>query len=798
MQDTNGAINKNFINEMHKKSFKEFSNIIDEFSKIEGVEVKNITEITNKKQEKDEYGNLIKEVNTPISFQPGVNELAYEIYNNKSVLKNGRNDYLVRLSINNKNLITALFESSKSGPTYFMNTKRILKTDDENEKDKEKGTIVQDPTRKYKKNFIHYNPYEYKGKTVPNIVEEEYTENDEVVKLGSDDVKIINYVDKDNNPIPIKEGLLLYCNECKQYELAESIEVLITIKSNNPLYNYEDDMLITYNLGSYVHLLNITCKCNNIIDSNNIRIIEEGFKIIRWAEMFEEGDRLVFTIIEEDISCFYDNYIFKHYSNRLTINLKTGRAYLLPKMDLTTKKKIGGIRCVSGVHCINFASKFNAGLENVVYCNLSDEEKNKITMRYFREKVNIHINNLNNNIMNYIYKFKTKHNPIKQPILTPNEFDDTKPHYRHSLDKSHTDFILYNSYNQNPYVSYNKKRDLNQCLLPNQITRIKKIGNANFVDDVINILGYKNKYSKKIILRYIEKIEKQEQMRLGERIRIHDCNDLYKALKDINNFNKAVTNLYESNLQPWYTYGNLKLKDEYYKRLHEQYGETQVINAIFKNKNNFMAYLDTIRNYEIIINSIPKYRLPVKRLRLIDLHDKIASDATRISKAPRTYEYSEKILEVFDDKIINDITFKVAKSNIELTNIGSIMHICVGGYDRHVESKNCFIVYGVKDNKIMTCIEINNEFKVRQVKAYRNNHLSEEDQKTVVEYFNLVGANATDCYDLNSNVIDNNKDRNKQKLKGIDLKIIMQDATYDEATGEIVCSEKQDSLEAII
>jgi hypothetical protein len=253
-----------------------------------------------------------------------------------------------------------------------------------------------------------------------------------------------------------------------------------------------------------------------------------------------------------------------------------------------------------------------------------------------------------------------------------------------------------------------------------------------------------------------------------------------KLFKNKDNINKFL-NAYDRQHIDIYS-------NAYLDKLVESFGETNVANALTKEdkieqkpmtpfssysrRRNFYLYRDTIRNYEDIISVIPDYKLPVNRLRLKDLHDKISKDATKIKKAEKIYTYEDKFLDMYDNKVIDDITFTVAKSNHELTAIGSQMNICVGGYWSRVETGELFIVSMSKNNKYIGCLEISKDAKLHQAKATCNRMLADDELKALKKY-SLDTNLKTSTNDVPDKYkVDSSKDKNSVKYnKAIKLSI---------------------------
>ena len=228
----------------------------------------------------------------------------------------------------------------------------------------------------------------------------------------------------------------------------------------------------------------------------------------------------------------------------------------------------------------------------------------------------------------------------------------------------------------------------------------------------------------------------------------------------------------------------------YLNKLIEVFGETTVTNALTKdivkhnnrvkneygpkplffknsdlenyNRRNDILYKDTIRNYCDIVTVYPDYKLPCDRLRLKDLHDKIAKDASKIKNKEKVYTYEEKFMNMYDNKIIEDITFKVALSNHKLVEIGSQMGICVGGYWDRVERGELFIVSMEREDKYIGCLEISKNGILHQAKAKYNYRLDDKELELLKEYCLMTNIGIDTC-----DVVDKykvNRDSSKESV----------------------------------
>ena len=137
---------------------------------------------------------------------------------------------------------------------------------------------------------------------------------------------------------------------------------------------------------------------------------------------------------------------------------------------------------------------------------------------------------------------------------------------------------------------------------------------------------------------------------------------------------------------------------------------------------------------------------------LKEIHDRLAKDIdkvrTQVCKTP--FAYSKRDLEL--EFKTNEYTFSLAKSGMEMIDVGREMGICVGGefYISRVQSKDILIVLVTDCNgDYKCCIEINKkDMALRQVKAHYNKCATGSLANAVREWVKAnVVLDATNCKD---------------------------------------------------
>lgn len=649
-----------------------------------------------------------------------------EVYN-FFIQKNTMNTETINASDDNKvgfslDLDPSIYIKIKTSDKDILNFIMNRRLDNNYEFAQSENEIEYEKNLDNMRRFIRYNSHETLGITIYDA------HNDQAI--------VKKYKDKDGNSIPIKTGLLYKCH-CGSYDLADECEILMLFNSNG-----------TY---SSSRILNIKCaSCGEMSDMSKVTTVGKNMNNVKGVvsryifNELDEKDKITIANVEYITSFFGDKYSTKRVSNKIVFNAKTGRTYLLPKYDLSTKKRIGGIKQISYV--FNSIDTFKVKLEDVIAIGTSLEKyiaDNNIANKkaiipfkaYFKEAVEKSC---------YFYK-STKDDAFKaiDDILEGKEISEKMYDLIDKCIYHNNRFSILIMYNQNPYIPYGIYNDLayankyvhydsgETSKLPSKARNMKKIREMNLVKNFNTVFDVKTKSERKYINNAAQKLTAYGNLM-----------SIKKVLNNTDNINKIL----ESNIV---LYKNMYISD-----LINNFGETAVVNAILKKdvslseedrdiftffrSTAYDFYYDTIRNYKKIKNVFPDYKFPCKRLRLKELHDKIAKDANKIKMNEVRYTYQEELMNAFDNKSINNITFKVALSNRRLVDIGSKMGICVGGYTDRVESGSLFIVYMEKDDEYIGCLEISHDGYLHQAKAKYNRMLEDEKLKALKEYCKMT------------------------------------------------------------
>ena len=602
-----------------------------------------------------------------------------------------------------------------------------------------------------KRRFLRFNKYETLGKTVYNQ------------KTGG--VETVEYKSKkDGKSIPLKTGLLYKCHDCGAYERVEEFEAFIAFRVKTgfvyageaALNEFAESICI-----NSIQFSKITCSnCNTTTDISKINFLysdafDKGTIASNIFNDYEEKGKIVISNLFQTRLFFGDKYTSKVISNKVVFNINTGRTYILPALNMNTQKRLHPLVQLGENSIHNYLNNFRLSEDQFIYIGLLIE-------KYLRQQSNVMqkaIIPFKDYVLNAIVSKQHFTRLSMEPVLeqfsnrlanaTADNFNIENRHMLQNVFFHSTELLLVlKHYNQNPYYHYtfasNMKTYQDEL---RSLSKIRKIRNLSLEQEYNKYFKVKTKFEKKFMNSCTNKAEGYEYIR--------GVKSIIKNQDNINKFLQMQMDYYkqqESHIVP-HTFDISK--NSYIQALIAQFGETNVTNALTKieerveeeKKNNplwsmyhasgfrnYNLYQDTIVNYNTIITAFPEYQLPCNRLRLKELHDRIAKDATKIKISKRTYEYEDKFMKMYDNKAINNITFHVALSNRKLSTIGSQMNICVGGYWNRVEAGSLFIVYMMKNDEYIGCLEISHDGNLYQAKAKYNQRLYEDELIALREY----------------------------------------------------------------
>lgn len=517
----------------------------------------------------------------------------------------------------------------------------------------------------------------------------------------------------------IKDKNYAYCFNCKK-------KVLLKVCSTYQFNVYDNE----YNSYECPH-----CGTNDTIC--HMRRTNNQYKI--YLKHFLNGNKLRIKSKYITYKFYKNNFFMESVSDLITLNLDTGMAYKFPSIinGKKNKKQKSIINVTYSETCESILSYSNYGP------NTTNNKKDLIdiynTIRDYKiKKTGVYIPT---------FEQQAKEAFSLDPKTSPNSvFDnlysscfrmislDDATDFQKSIHNQSLNLSMIFIFNRFPYINLYKANNILsggitkygsnketkkfiRSIEPNCTAPIAKLANLQnvpyskknrkfFNKKAINILTFKklSNHGLKIdsIGKILEIIESQNVSVLNQHLFIDFLND-QKRNEDFieNNFvNKLCKEL------------NLEKHNNYYLE----------------------DYIMTLKNI-IVID--PNYKLNFRNYSIRQMHDIASSDYNKLRRENVEIPYEKKDHKL--NKTIGDYTFTLAKDTHTLIDVGTKMHICVGGYDRSALSKDCIIVIcskiGSKDD-YEVCIELDSSYVIKQAKRYRNRNIERgtEIEKALMEW----------------------------------------------------------------
>lgn len=471
----------------------------------------------------------------------------------------------------------------------------------------------------------------------------------------------------------------------------------------------------------------VTCKKCNHIHYGDTRISSES-EIIRSIKIFDdfkENGKVKLSI--QTIMYKYNpksNHFFPVQMNhKFIFDIKNNKSY----------------------YCC-MANKKSKLIRNISYgINYVIEKELSI---FFSDTNNYYLKFIINKLFRTIKKhLKTKHTfkdvflSIQKPILNMDKRNIVKISNRNNIndhinnDRTNARKLLEKIaiINSNPNCSYEHLKE------------IKPYYNSKVTNYVRSNLKKDNKYMDRVLKTTpaIKKLLIDKPWKIPLYYIFKDCiKDNNHFLYLLKNIDTIASRYYEVLDIPEDFKDNVTTLKKINKRMIEIFkylmsiynNETVLINKIL-NKNtpalHDRYFLDSINALDYVINSEYKEEYTSvfnKKWDLKEIHDSLIRYKNLIRMANRTISYSDEELKL--ERKYNDFEFKLAKDTHELTFIGNSMSICVGGYGDRAYRKMLNIIYLMRDNKYIACIELRGN-KVEQTKC-KYNSLPEGDVRKII------------------------------------------------------------------
>ncbi len=119
-------------------------------------------------------------------------------------------------------------------------------------------------------------------------------------------------------------------------------------------------------------------------------------------------------------------------------------------------------------------------------------------------------------------------------------------------------------------------------------------------------------------------------------------------------------------------------------------------------------------------------------------HDALSKISYSAENRKITFKYTGEQKNLEDD--IDGYSFRLPKTNVQMSEIGTALHNCVASYAESVRQKECTIVYATKDGDYKICIEVN-ENKILQERIDRNAEPTAEEKSVLKKWHERHGLN---------------------------------------------------------
>lgn len=535
---------------------------------------------------------------------------------------------------------------------------------------------------------------------------------------------------KDNKPCAKDHVLMpIYNNETNNSEYN-----LICLKSGKQYKNVSiiGKLQLRFKKITY-DTIGVYCKECGLIEYEDLHVLTNSSYMVTLNEIITEKDNVTVNVNVHYRTITKEDTIKEEYLNNKTIfNTMTGKTYIRKQnIDHENTKEC----CISLNNVEDIHELFNG-----YYVDIA---KNFMKIGMAIEK------SIND----------SKAIPFKEYYNNINEIYDIWGNKKNYTSDYFKKFVLI-AYNLNPYVDYAytaiQYRLYDYSKKYSKKFKTKEFRNIYIKNKINSYLIDKMKLPKKS-LQYLIKMNRTDSFANP----IENIMTIYKSdtIKDINNMYKILevyTQIKVSSLQSelWNIWNSIYIKD-----LIKIHGENNVVNAVLKiMKKDFNDIHDyiifTANNYEEILNKYNNYEMPVKRLRLKDLRDKINLDYSKTDGIAYYYKYSDNMRNRFE-KEIDDHYFRLVNSGEELIKIGNEFNNCVGNYGQTMADKENLIIVATNKctNKKDICIEINlNTSSIVQARTCYNYGLDEHLTDLLVKYAKLTNIAIHICYDLSYDI----------------------------------------------
>lgn len=423
----------------------------------------------------------------------------------------------------------------------------------------------------------------------------------------------------------------------------------------------------------------VECEDGTILDCEDVNVFNyhyNSYNYLASSQIFYDEDKIVFSEIHRNAVKIKNNILCGQTNKRTTFNIKTGRAYVFPTIDMYTKKKVSNTR--KSFHAINCIADT---MER--YSSIKTEKVTKEVGNYIQEHCGLE----------GVIPFDEYYDKYKDKISSP-EILSFSNSIEECCDSNETHLRMLAAYNANPYIHYLEYRE---SLI--SINQYKEHASRYKANNKIN----------EFHLKIPKKIRNKELM-----------NELFYNTYIRNNFNEEDQDILKN---PSNRIFNHCVLYSDYKKFKKVLGEN--VDLIYKNKeiakesllsmsaffaSDLAKELLKLYNAETILKSLKSIYIgeQIKGTNPNDMLEKIFDMA---------YDY-EKLGYLFDVKIVKQETFNIKKLCKNLHDLNS-------KYNRNIYN----IKYHIDESYLVKKSDF--KIEIENIKYYGLYHLHTLDNLSI-------------------------------------------------------------------
>lgn len=238
--------------------------------------------------------------------------------------------------------------------------------------------------------------------------------------------------------------------------------------------------------------------------------------------------------------------------------------------------------------------------------------------------------------------------------------------------------------------------------------------------------------------------------RLLTRIGMKDYNIIINCIEELEKYHTDFLNIYLGTM-PYN--GQAESYKRFLKEFVKHKGDAGIKRHIFdeitrtdgNNKRpRWWLLHDSVRLYDDIIEKLDGEEFPVEFGNIAKMHDDMSKMYNKLRHRNTKIPYMQK--EIKYNLNVGDYMFRLTPDTYSMIDCGVKLGICVGSYGDSAVRKLCTIVFMLKEDRFVGCIEIKGN-KLRQAKSRFNNLLRGEDALALKTWVEYLGINASNTYD---------------------------------------------------